>query len=119
MFNAVSTNGTQSTLIQLGAGSIQTTGYNSSAFSHPSANNNNSTTGLILDQGGGAGASRFGSITINLLGSNIWTSQGILNTPSTAPSAGGVTLLGTLDRLRLTTTGTDFFDAGSVNILYE
>jgi hypothetical protein len=33
---------------------------------------------------------------------------------------GGVTLSGTLDRLRITTVnGTDTFDAGSVNILYE
>jgi hypothetical protein len=33
---------------------------------------------------------------------------------------GSATLSGTLDRLRLTTVnGTDTFDAGSINILYE
>jgi hypothetical protein len=33
---------------------------------------------------------------------------------------GSVTLSGTLDRIRLTTVnGTDTFDAGSVNIIYE
>ena len=38
-----------------------------------------------------------------------------------ASSGGGnVTLSGTLDRIRLTTTnGTDVFDGGSVNIVYE
>lgn len=35
-------------------------------------------------------------------------------------SAGAVTLSGTLDRVRITTVnGTDTFDAGSINILYE
>jgi hypothetical protein len=33
---------------------------------------------------------------------------------------GSVTLSGTLDRVRITTVGgTDTFDAGSINILYE
>jgi hypothetical protein len=33
---------------------------------------------------------------------------------------GDKTLSGTLDRIRITTTnGTDTFDAGSINILYE
>ncbi len=35
-------------------------------------------------------------------------------------SAGSITLGGTLDRVRITTVnGTDTFDAGSINILYE
>jgi len=34
--------------------------------------------------------------------------------------AGSITLSGTLDRVRITTVnGTDTFDAGSINILYE
>ena len=34
--------------------------------------------------------------------------------------SGTVTLSGTLDRVRITTVnGTDTFDAGSINILYE
>ena len=36
-----------------------------------------------------------------------------------AASEIGVTVSGTIDRLRLTSTSTDTFDAGSVNILYE
>ena len=43
-------------------------------------------------------------------GTGSWTSHG----------GGGVTLSGTLDRVRITTVnGTDTFDAGSINILYE
>jgi hypothetical protein len=35
-------------------------------------------------------------------------------------TAGSATLSGTLDRVRITTVnGTDTFDAGSINILYE
>jgi hypothetical protein len=35
-------------------------------------------------------------------------------------SGGSITLGGTLDRLRITTeNGTDTFDAGSINIMYE
>jgi len=38
----------------------------------------------------------------------------------TANTAGAVTLSGTLDCVRITTVnGTDTFDAGSINILYE
>ena len=37
-----------------------------------------------------------------------------------ASVTGAVSLSGTLDRIRLTTVnGTDTFDAGSVNIMYE
>jgi hypothetical protein len=38
----------------------------------------------------------------------------------TTLSGGSKTLTGTLDRVRITTVnGTDTFDAGSINILYE
>ena len=38
----------------------------------------------------------------------------------TLTSGGSVTLSGILDRIRITTVnGTDTFDAGSINILYE
>lgn len=123
LFNAVSTNGTSPVQMQLGAGSIQTTGYVSATFSYHSSTSSGSTTGLICDQGassGGAGASRNGFITICLLGSNIYLSSGILYTPNITPSAGKVTLSGAVDRLRITTiNGTDTFDDGSINIMYE
>ena len=42
------------------------------------------------------------------------------NGAATMTTGGSVTLGGTLDRLRITTVnGTDAYDAGTVNILYE
>jgi hypothetical protein len=59
-----------------------------------------------------------------LLGSNTWCQQGSLSVQSGGNanflSAGSLALGGTLDRLRITTVnGTDTFDAGTINILFE
>ena len=46
--------------------------------------------------------------------------MGLSNQSDTWCGAGSKTLSGTLDRIRITTVnGTDQFDAGTVNILYE
>jgi hypothetical protein len=64
-----------------------------------------------------------GSIIFTLVGSNQWVATGTYVSSGTATvstSGGSVTLSGTLDRVRITTdNGTDTFDAGSINILYE
>jgi len=68
---------------------------------------------------------RYLVITFVKISGNQWVasfSGGLFNgTHNFAISGGGnVTLSGTLDRIRLTTTnGTDTFDGGSVNIVYE
>jgi hypothetical protein len=123
MFNSVSTNGTSIVQIQLGSGSVQTTGYVAAAA--------NDSTGTALTSGfpvndvnGAAGETRYGSAIFSLLGSNTWTCNGTLHTPGGNSAiidfAGGVTLSSALDRVRITTVnGTDTFDAGSINILYE
>ena len=119
MFNGVSTNGTSNIQIQVGSGSFTTTGY-VSAVSYPTLNTG-STAGLLVFIGGVAVDLRYGIITLCLLGSNIWTSAGSLTNGSVAEtSSGSIALSGTLDRVRITTAnGTDTFDAGSINILYE
>ena len=127
MFSGVSTNGSSSTRIQIGtSGGVETTGYSSAssfAGSTNSASNINDTSGFAVDGYGNATRTRFGSFVITLLGSNAWTAQGVVasdTTIGTWNSAGGKTLSGTLDRVRITTAnGTDTFDAGSINILYE
>jgi hypothetical protein len=56
------------------------------------------------------------------LSGNTWTAQGVFASSGnyTWFAAGSIALSGTLDRVRVTTVnGTDTFDAGSVNILYE
>jgi hypothetical protein len=126
MFSGVSTNGTSTPQIQIGAGSVTTTGYGScgSVFSGTAvAATTNSTTGFILGAGGGASDVRHGSAIISSVGSNIWTISGAFGYSSSAVSCcfgGSLALGGTLDRVRITTVGgTDTFDAGSINILYE
>jgi hypothetical protein len=128
MFSGVSTNGSSPLLVQVGAGSVATTGYASSAaYAVATASQYiTSTAGFICEPTGAASAStsRNGLMTICGLGSNIWaaqgtrTSNGVVDAPSN--NAGAVTLGGVLDRIRITTVnGTDTFDAGSINILYE
>ena len=127
MFDGVSTSGTSPILIQLGdSGGIETTGYNSaSAYGPNSGQFTSSTAGLILEPTGGltSAALRYGSMIVSLLNSNAWVEQlGIYSTGITSSATGGgaKTLSGTLDRIRITTVnGSDTFDAGSINILYE
>lgn len=125
MFNGVSTNGTSNFLIQIGSGSVTTTGYVAqSGYINTAggASGANSTAGFISHEVAAADT-RNGSIFITLLSGNIYTCSGNLMRTSTngvVMSAGAVTLAGTLDRVRITTVnGTDTFDAGSINILYE
>lgn len=126
MWSQVSTNGSSVPQIQIGSGSVDTTGYLSgSGFITTAAGVavTTATSGFII-YSNNAGASLSGSIVLSLLGSNIWVAQGIIfqatSTANVAQTAGTKTLSGTLDRVRLTTVnGTDTFDAGSINILYE
>ena len=126
MFSGVSTNGTSNYRIQLGAGSNQTTGYNSNcltASTSAAASTTNATAGFDIGSISTAGATLYGSAIFSLLGSNSWVCQGQFSNIGDSRShypAGAVALSGTLDRIRITTVnGTDTFDAGSINILYE
>ena len=125
MFNGVSTSGTSQVQIQLGSGTVQTTGYRGSVETTSSGVAAVTvTTGLALERAGGAVAvnSRNGTAVFVSLGSNIWSGVAQIGyeTAQLSQSACSVTLSGTLDRIRITTVnGTDLFDAGSVNILYE
>ena len=123
MFNGVSTSGTSSVQVQLGisTGPI-ITGYLSNASNVTGGGS--STTGMIV-YGQAASDTRTGLLTIVTLGSNLWVSSGVWFSNPTAVNSnwsgsGTVTLSSTLDRVRITTVnGTDTFDAGSINILYE
>jgi len=126
MFDRVSTNGTSLPAIQLGdSGGVETSGYNavSSLFNgSPSFY----TTSFTLLTDALATVAISGHVTLNLLSSsaNTWAISGILATPTTAAYmtfvGGTKSLSATLDRVRITTVnGTDTFDAGSINIMYE
>jgi hypothetical protein len=124
MFNGVSTSGTSVIQVQIGSGSLLTSGYNTgvSQLGNPPVSTSY-TSGFGISFNNAASYGFFGVFTINLLGSNIWVFSGqtVLGIGLThAYSNGYQTLSGTLDRVRITTVnGTDTFDAGSINILYE
>jgi hypothetical protein len=124
LFNGVSTNGASPVLIQLGySGGIINTGYlANSTYLYTAGIRGQYTTGF-----GSAYTSsvnvRNGITTICNINGNTWIASGVLGDyadNATVQLAGVVTLTGTLDRIRVTTVnGTDTFDAGSINILYE
>jgi hypothetical protein len=124
MFNGVSTNGTSLFLLQLGtSGGIQSTGYASAAnYSTTTAGSSNGA-GFYLTAVVPAAANFFqGAVTVTAFSSTVYTQTGNLadDGQRVSSSAGSKTITGTLDRVRITTVnGTDTFDLGSINILYE
>lgn len=128
MFNGVSTTGTSTPILQLGtASSFESSGYVATA-----ARINNGvgiaaaayTAGFGFDTAWGATTTLNGSYILTLLdaATNTWVAQGNFSGGSTLMQlgSGSKALGGTLTRVRVTTSGgTDTFDAGSINILYE
>jgi hypothetical protein len=121
MFQGFSTNGTSNYQVQIGAGSVTTSGYASEADQGGTGINANS--GFIMSRSINASILNSGIMQIFLLGSNTWIASGTLGQTNNASGAffsGSIALGGTLDRLRITTVnGTDTFDAGTINIQYE
>jgi hypothetical protein len=126
MLNGVSTNGTSDILIQIGTTvGIESTAYGSSMtyIVNATAATTNVSSGFLAGTFGNSGAQYNGISTICSMGSNGWVMACNLNDNASTRmflGSGAKTLSGTLDRIRLTTVnGTDTFDAGSVNIMYE
>lgn len=125
MLSGVSLSGSAGILVQSGSGSVETTGYTSTAVQTSDAVaiiGSNSTSGYRITTSQGAANFVYGSITLTNLSSNIWVESGVLSNGSltTFHSGGTKSFSGVIDRVRITTTnGTDTFDAGSINIMYE
>jgi hypothetical protein len=128
MFTGVSLSGGSSLLIQIGTGGTPTTsGYNSASsyatITVSSSGGISSTAGYIMYVENASYIFR-GHIVLTNISGNIWVSSGIISnittTPYTGQTAGTGTISSTLDMVRITTSnGTDTFDAGSINIMYE
>jgi len=130
MFNEVSTSGSSIIQLQIGtSGGIQTTGYQGTGFT-TNTTLSAMSTGFLLSGVWAATYSKSGIATLSILDSSngrwVYNSVTALETASTTvgvaqDTGSGVKLLnGTLDRVRITTVnGTDTFDGGSVNIMYE
>jgi hypothetical protein len=127
MFSGVSTNGTSVVEVRIGSGTFSSSGYAAAASYGVSAGQFlTSTTGFNLEPTGVAviAASRSGALVLTLVGSNTWVCSGNITTftsgVTSAIAGTSPVLSGALDRLRITTQGgVNFFDAGSINILYE
>ena len=126
MFNGVSTNGTSSFLIQLGdSGGVETSGYLGMGYYISTGGSNLSSTAGFFINTFAQTTTVYGQMIISLVDAttNTWVEQGNFAAPAAVVSlfsSGGKSLSATLDRVRITTVnGTDTFDAGSINILYE
>jgi hypothetical protein len=124
MFNGFSTSGSSQTLIQLGTGATTytTSGYVSTSIgAAPSPGAQSYTTGFGI-RCDDATYLMSGHMVITNISGNIWISSHTARIAGgVCPVGGGsVTLGATLTAVRITTVnGTDTFDAGSINILYE
>jgi hypothetical protein len=125
MFNGVSGSGSSNQIIQTGSGSIDATSY-TGALSFLTTSTMSTaaygTTGYAVVSNISGAQTVSGSITLFNVSGNIWVLSSVLaNAQGNNYVGGGVkTTSGTLDRVRVTTVnGTDTFDAGSINILYE
>ena len=126
MFTGVSTSSTSNLIVQLGSSSVTTSGY--TGYVARSGSTSNSylaySSGFLITESIAATSTMVGQLTITNITSNTWVGSGISTSASainfTSSTAGTIALGGTLDRVRITTVnGTDTFDAGTVNILYE
>jgi len=121
MFQGVSTSGTSLTQIQLGTGSTTytTSGYAGGAY------NGGATAfsaGFIFSQAGAAADLRSGSAILTNITGNAWTISGATGLSGGGGSlfGGSITLAAALTAVRITAVnGTDTFDAGSINLLFE
>ena len=124
LYSGLSTNGTNPIVIQTGSGTFKTTGYLGAAAVIEG------TTGYTVGFGiGNSNVSNadlhHGTIVLNLLNptANTWVAGGTAARSDAVEAGftgGAVSLDGALDRIRFTTIGgTDLFDAGITNIMWE
>lgn len=126
MFNGISLSSTSSLLVQLGTGSTTytTTGYvgGGARFGASSVASGTFTTGFGLNNATAA-ALIGGTVTITNITGNTWSASGMCGETSgefMCMTGGSVPLAAALTAVRITSvSGTDTFDAGSINILYE
>ena len=123
MLNGISLSGTDSILIRIGdSGGLETTGYISSGtgFTGTAGSTVNNTTGFIVPSDT-ATYLISGLVVIANISGNTWVESGSgkLATAASWVCGGDKTLSDTLTQISITRTGTNTFDAGTINIIYE
>jgi hypothetical protein len=132
MFTVISTTGSSSVQAQIGStsGGIETTGYTCLlSVSQSGVQYYPITVGFGLTGGASGGWTSAayvytGVLNLSSFGSNTWVAESRLSGGSGTTNqyfgTGYKTLSNVLSQVRITTVnGTDTFDAGSINILYE
>lgn len=128
MFNGVSTSGTSPVQIQLGdSGGYETSGYLGATGTSVNGGTASGalSAGFLIDGNIAQAATsvRYGLCTIANITGNAWVAHGAVGETTNSRVqhvAGAKSLSATLDRVRITTVnGTDTFDAGTINIMYE
>lgn len=124
MYSGVSLSGTSNPIIQLGnaAGTYTTSGYLGTTTTGAGTSVNMSA-GFLISGASGVADTAHGMSTLTTLNGLIWTYTSLIaysNQAATRFAAGSITLADALGRIRIrATNGTDTFDAGSINIMYE
>jgi len=125
MFSGVSTNGTSAITVRIGdSGGIEATGYQGAVSAIAASVASGGTASSVGYSIGGASASNqaIGNIVLTNVTGNTWVGSWVMyfNDTQVNQGAGAKTLSDTLTQVRITTVnGTDTFDAGTINILYE
>lgn len=124
MLSGVSTNGAGNVVLQLGSsGTPLASGYLGNYAEWQNGGNaglSTYSTSFQITGTSAAGTTRHGAVTLTNLSGNIWTMTFTVSRGDSTfiyMGSGSVTLSGTLDIIRLSSTST--FDAGSINILYQ
>jgi hypothetical protein len=125
LLSGVSLTASNGFLLQIGSGSLVTTGYTTLSAIMTTApgisTSSTLTTGLVSATPGGAGSNGIvsGTITLYNISGNTWTAVStIVGSTPLVVFTGYITLSGALDRLSLVCQSASF-DAGTVNIMYE
>lgn len=129
MFSGVSASGTSDPIIVLGTGatpSYASSGYAGIYISQAGGAFGNLSTYFRISALGSASATMYGTATFTLLTGNTWVCNSATGNGSTSAAnqasycQGSIALSSALTAVRITTVnGTDTFDAGSINIMYE
>lgn len=128
LLNGVSLSGTSLIRFRLGtSGGVATSGYlGAGSVIAATAATASQTAGFDIYNSAPAAAELYsGAMDISLLdaAANIWVVHGVFTQTAVArtfTTAGQITLAGALTFVRVTTlNGTDTFDAGSVNVIYD
>ena len=108
-------------IVQIGSGTVTTSGYLGASWVGAGTSTNYST-GFIISQAGTLAGDVLHAVgTLYNMGSNrwMWGVTGGYQTTYIAVGGGSVTIGGTLDIVRITSATAATFDAGSINIMYE